>query len=183
MSLSEFRWHLSQVVRLGSAKPPCLSSNLRGASNFFFLSSDKHAGVAESADAQDLKSCGVTTVPVQVWSPAPKRAVALFLCPDLIEQCSMVCKHTELVRRTCISRKYVIVQKISIGVYSITWLYSQNPICAKSWSPAPKRAVALFFVPRLDWATLNGVQVYQKVCVFELKHFVKMFYFAILNEK
>ena len=120
MSLSEFRWHLSQVVRPGSAKPPCLSSNLRGASNFFFLSSDKHAGVAESADAQDLKSCGVTTVPVQVWSPAPKRAVALFLCPDLIEQRSMVCKHTELVLRTCISRKYVIVQKISIGVYSIT---------------------------------------------------------------
>ena len=30
-----------------------------------------HAGVAELADAQDLGSCGVTPVEVQVLSPAP----------------------------------------------------------------------------------------------------------------
>ena len=66
-------WHLSQVVRPGSAKPSCLSSNLSGAS--IYLNS---AGVAESADAQDLKSCGVTTVPVQVWPPAPKKSELRF---------------------------------------------------------------------------------------------------------
>jgi hypothetical protein len=32
-----------------------------------------NAGVAESADARDLKSLGSNTVPVQVWSPAPKK--------------------------------------------------------------------------------------------------------------
>ncbi len=145
MSLSEFRWHLSQVVRPGSAKPPCLSSNLRGASNFFFLSSDKHAGVAESADAQDLKSCGVTTVPVQVWSPAPKRAIALFLCPDLIEQCSMVCKHTELVRRTCISRNFFSTKNKYNCILDNLIVFPESNL-RQVWSPAPKRAIALFLL-------------------------------------
>ncbi len=44
------RWRHSQVVRQRSAKPLFPSSNLGGASIFF-------AGVAEQADAQDLKSC------------------------------------------------------------------------------------------------------------------------------
>ena len=34
----------------------------------------ERAGVAELADAQDLGSCGVTPVEVQVLSPAPKFA-------------------------------------------------------------------------------------------------------------
>ena len=36
------------------------------------------AGVAELADAQDLGSCGVTPVEVQVLSPAP--SVQLAIC-------------------------------------------------------------------------------------------------------
>jgi hypothetical protein len=36
------------------------------------------AGVAELADAQDLGSCGLKTVEVQILSPAPTPAVSAF---------------------------------------------------------------------------------------------------------
>ena len=55
------------------------------------------AGVAESADAQDLKSCGVTTVPVQVWSPAPKEPSGSFFCADQTSYATHIKLRLELV--------------------------------------------------------------------------------------
>ena len=58
------QWRHSQVVRHGSAKPLCPSSNLGGASNNpnkpfdFWITRKNIAEVAESADARDLKSLG-----------------------------------------------------------------------------------------------------------------------------
>ena len=74
-------WHHSQAVRQRSAKP---SSPVqiwvvppKDVQTSFSL-----ADVAEQADARDLKSLGVTTVPVQVRSSAPSVSVCKSFLAD-----------------------------------------------------------------------------------------------------
>jgi hypothetical protein len=66
-SIFLFNWRHSQVVRQRTANP--LSPvRIRVSPPFFFL----YAGVAEQADARDLKSLGhLMPVPVRFRSPAP----------------------------------------------------------------------------------------------------------------